>query len=211
MNLLGKPTVEFCEKAGTGIIKRPFYALSNLAYVFVGIYIWQKKTKLSKWFGGIAVFIGLASFFYDASYTYISQLIDLFGMFLFVKLLIYLSAKRLFQNRTRLVLLLQILLLLLGLIAIVYFKSFSGEYVFGAFIMIEIILEMVLWFQNKTKNIGLLVWATLVFLLGFAIWIPDATGYWCNPFDFLNGRGVFHILTSITIYLLYLFFEKQEN
>lgn len=91
LNFFSEPTIEYCEKPLQTIIKRPYYAISNLAFLFTGIYILYKgkKSKLSQIFGFTAITIGLLSFLYDASYLYISQLLDLSGMFLFVNILIY--------------------------------------------------------------------------------------------------------------------------
>ncbi|MBX4205225.1 MAG: ceramidase [Candidatus Doudnabacteria bacterium] len=211
MNLLGKPTVEFCEKAGNGIIKRPFYALSNLAYILTGLIILSKKTRYSKAFGYTAITIGLLSFAYDASYTYLSQLLDLVGMLVFVNLLIYLSVKRLFNIRTTKIILIQLALVTLGLFAIIFFQSFSGEFVFGIFISFLILLEFLLWRANKTENIVLWMTGLGMFLLGFIIWLPDAIGLWCDPKNIINGRSLFHVLTSSTIYLLYRYYELQKE
>lgn len=211
MNLFGAPTIEFCEKAGDGIIKRPFYALSNIAYLFVGLLILSKKTKLSKAFGYTALFIGFASFMYDASYTYLSQLVDLFGMLLFINVPLYFSAKRYFKITTRKLVLIQTLLISLGMFLIVYFKSFSGAFIFGSFIVMVTVLELLLWQSGQTKGIKQWLVGLALFVLGFIVWLPDASGLLCDPSNIINGRSIFHILTSITIYLLYQYYELQER
>ncbi len=210
MNLFGAPTVEFCEKAGTGLIKRPFYALGNIVYLIVGLIILRKNTRFSRHFGYTAVFIGLASFFYDASYTYISQLVDLLGMFLFVNLIINLSARRYFLYSVKKLLLIQVILMGLGMVIVISFKSFTGGYVFGVFILMEVILEIFLWRKGKAHDFKLWLWGLGFFVLGFAAWLPDAVFKICDPTDILNGRSVFHFLTAITVYLLYKYFEKQN-
>lgn len=211
MNLLGKPTVGFCEKAGTGLIKRPFYALSNLSYLLIGFLILSRQTRFSKAFGYTSIFIGLLSFSYDASFAYLSQLLDLFGMLLFVNLLIYLSAKRYFRLSTKKIILMQTILVAIGMVCILVFKSFSGEFVFGFFIIIVIILEFLLWRKGKAINIRLWLAGLAVFLAGFIVWIPDAAGWLCDPNNIINGRSLFHIFTAVTIYLLYRYYELQET
>ncbi len=211
MNLLGAPTVEFCEKAGAGIIKRPFYAISNLAYIFVGLIILNKKTRLSQAFGYTSLLIGSLSFFYDASYTYLSQLLDLVGMLLFVNLLIYLSASRYFKISNKKLIAIQLLLFVIGMAIIVSFKWFTGGLVFGSFILLEIILEWLLWRQGKAKSIKLWLWGLGLFILGFIVWLPDASGWLCDPRNIINGRSIFHFLTAGTIYLLYQYFELQAK
>lgn len=210
MDLLGRPTIEFCEKAGSGIIKRPFYALSNFSFLIVGFIILSKKTRYSKAFGYTAIIVGLLSFGYDASYTYLSQLLDLLGMLLFVSLLIHISAKRFFFVGIAKLLTIQTLTVIAGLFCILYFKSFAGEFVFAAFIITEIILEFLLWQAGKTTSIKIWLISLGIFLLSFAIWLPDATRLWCDPNNIVNGRSIFHILNAITIYLLYRYYELQR-
>jgi hypothetical protein len=210
MNLFGNPTVEFCEKVGGGLIKRPFYAISNIAYLAIGLTILSRGTKLSKHFGFLALFIAVASFLYDASYTYLSQLVDLLGMLIFVNLLVNLSSQRYFKVSTKRLLLIQSTFIVLGIGIIFYFKSFAGEFVFGSFVIAEIILELLLWFRGKTKEIKLWFYGFFTFSLGFIIWLFDASGGFCDPHNIVNGRSIFHILTAFSIYLLYKYFEEQE-
>jgi len=213
MQLLGAPTIEFCEKAGTGPIKRPFYALSNFAYLFIGLIILKKGqgSRLSKQFGYLSILIGFFSFIYDASYTYFSQLIDLLGMLLFVNLLIYLSAKRFFLFSGRKIIFFQFWAICFGILTIIYFKSMAGEFVFGLFIIFAIILEFLLWRKKKALNFSLWLQGVGVFILGFLFWLPDALGLFCDPNNYINGRSIFHLLTALTIYLLYQYYSLQNS
>lgn len=63
---LQRPTVEYCEKAGNGFIKRPFYAIGNLVYLAVGLLILKKGngSKISKLFGYMSLFIGIYWLFF---------------------------------------------------------------------------------------------------------------------------------------------------
>jgi len=210
MNLLGVPTVEFCEKATGFIIKRPFYALSNVVYLFVGVLILNKKTRFSKVFGYTSLFIGLASFVYDASYTYVSQLVDLFAMLVFVNILIGLNIKRIYGFSKRFLASLGAIFVSVGMLAIIYFKSFSGEFVFGVFVVTLILSEFVLWRKGNSRKIKLFLVGLLAFVTGFIVWLPDAMAIWCDPSDIINGRSLFHIFTSITVYVLYRYYELQE-
>lgn len=206
ISLFGPPTVEFCEKAGSGLIKRPYYAASNLAYLFAGVLILRegRSSRLSKLFGYSSIMIGVFSFIYDATHTYWSQLLDLLGMLIFINLLIYVSAKK-----PRLAL--QALAVGAGMFAIIYFRSFAGEFVFGVFILTEIILETRRWLRHETVKFHLWLKSLGIFILGFLIWLLDASQVFCDPHKFLKGRFIFHILTAISIYYLYKYFEAQKT
>lgn len=208
LNLFGPPTVEFCEKATGHFIQRPFYALSNLAFIFVSMFIYREgRNKLAKLF---AVTIGLVAIFstiYDSSYTYISQLFDLSGMILFINMLLFLNLKIIFKKSTIMV---QLLLSILGVASIFYFKGFSGIIVFGLFVAVYVATETYL--LNAVKHINARNWffAFLIFILAFAVWLLDIKKLFCDPTNILNGRGIFHIMTAVSVYLLYKFYSQQE-
>lgn len=210
MNFLGKPTMEFCEKAGVGLIKRPFYALSNLAYLFVGALILSKRTKLSFVFGSLTILVGAFSFFYDASYTYGAQLLDLFGMFLFANLLLYLSARRLLKWNRGVIIFFQILLILKGMFLVIFLKSFWGDVIFGEFVLAVLVMETISWQKKEVINFRLFTSSLLLFFWGFLIWMLDAGALVCDPTNIVNGRSIFHILTAIAIYQLYKYYELQN-
>lgn len=212
MNLFGPPTIEYCEKPVQGLIKRPYYAVSNLAFLLAGFLILYKgkMNNLSKIFGFTAITIGLLSFYYDASYLYISQLFDLTGMFLFVNILLYLNLKRLFKG-LRYMALYQILIYIISMTAIVIFQGFMGNLVFGLYVLGIIVTEYLLYKQKLHFHHKYWVLSVILFILGFSIWLLDSTKTTCFSFGLLNGRAIFHYLNAISIYYLYVFYELNAS
>src|SRR5258706_13986144 len=94
-----KPTIKYCEDNLPSYIAQPANAWSNLAFVFVGVYIFLKsrghKNPLLKFLGPMAVLVGLFSFFYHASFTFIGQFLYLGSLYLFSSFLIILIIRRL--------------------------------------------------------------------------------------------------------------------
>jgi hypothetical protein len=208
--LLGKPTVDFCEKPTTGLIKRPFYALSNLAFFVPPVLIYLRdgfKTKLAKAFAFTSVLIGSLSFLYDASYTYISQLFDLSGMLIFVNLLLFLNLKRL--KRSNLVI--QFIFFLLSIFLIFFLKGYSGNIIFGLYVFAVLISENILYREKIHSNYSSWFVAFSLFAVGFMIWLPDVTQKICFSLKLLNGRAVFHYLTASSVYFLYDFYAKNKH
>ena len=97
--LLQVPTVHYCEMALNAIIARPWYALSNIAFLIVGSVILRQGGQHSKAFGGLALLIGTLSFVYDSTFTYLSQLFDLSGMLLLIGYLLYLNLSHVVPRR----------------------------------------------------------------------------------------------------------------
>ena len=212
MNMFGPPTIEYCEKPVQGLIKRPYYAVSNLAFLFAGFLILYKgrMNNLSKIFGFTAIAIGLLSFYYDASYLYISQLFDLTGMFLFVNILLYLNLKKLFKD-LKYIVLYQIIIYILSMTAIVIFQGFTGNLAFGLYVLGIIVTEYLLYKRNLHSYHKYWALSVIIFILGFSIWLLDSTKTMCFSFGLLNGRAIFHYLNAISIYYLYVFYELNTS
>lgn len=73
--LFQPPTVEYCEVVLNAIIARPWYALSNIAFLIAGSVMLHQGGQHSKAFGGLALLVGTLSFVYDSTFTYLSQLV----------------------------------------------------------------------------------------------------------------------------------------
>lgn len=209
--LFSEPTIRYCETATNWFIKRPYYAFSNLAFFVAGIVIFikGKGSALSKAFGSIAILVGFLSFIYDSSFLYISQLFDLTGMLLLISLLLYLNLSAFYKNKT-LIIAIQAIAILVGLISIIIFQGYSGDIVFGIFTLVYVASEIYLLRVGKHKDYKKWLIPSIIFLIGFAFWIFDASKIYCTSFGLLNGRAIFHYLNAIVIYYLYNFYSIQK-
>lgn len=211
MNLFSAPTVEYCEKATNYFIARPGYAISNLPYIFLGLYLVSRKDKLAKLFGIISILIGAASFFYDSTFTLLSQIIDLSVMFIFINFLIVLNLKRLKNIKNKYLVSVVLISYLVFISITILLGGSSGRILFGIGVLLQIISEIYLKVRNK--DVSILNWsiAVAIFILGFGIWLFDGMKIWCDPNNIFNGRAIFHYLTTISIYYLYKHFKQFEN
>jgi len=210
--LLSEPTIKYCEVAVNGLIKRPYYAISNFAFLISGVLILLKGkgSVLSRAFGLVAILVGTLSFVYDSSYLYISQLLDLTGMLIFISLLLYLNLSLLYKNKV-LILVIQIISILLGLAIIIIFQGYSGDVVFGVFVLTYILSEIHLLREGKHKDYKRWMLVVVIFLIGFVFWIFDASKTYCASFGLLNGRAIFHFINAVVIYYLYEYYRLQEQ
>lgn len=104
----------------------------------------------------------------------------------------------------------QFLAYLCSMATIIYFGGFTGNIVFGTYIIGVMASEYFLYMRNKHKNYKWWLFAVGLFVLGFAIWLLDASHTYCVSFGLLNGRSVFHYLNAISIYFLYKFYETNN-
>lgn len=209
-SLLAHPTVSYCEQAGQGLIKRPWSALSNLAFIGAGlaILLHGKGSRLSRLFGSVALLVGVLSTFYDITYTYGSQLLDLSGMLVFVGLLLYLNVSALGSRRHTAKLI--ILSIILSVSLIILLQSYAGDVIFGIYVLAVVATEAMLIRQKKHHNSRLWLIAFSIFILGFGFWLMDSSRLYCMNMGLLNGRAIFHYCGATAIYLLYRFYDNQR-
>jgi hypothetical protein len=200
------PTVNFCETPIDFWIRRPFYFISNLPYIALGFWLVGKPEKVSRQIGFASIFIGLASSNYDATYTLWAQLIDLFAMFWFVNFLLVhnLSLRYKFNWRKY-----QIILSITAIGIIFFLGNSSGQILF-ALTTIASLISFYYLPSRKQLNYKPMYIAVALLIIGFLLWIPDRFGLICFEFGLLNGRSLFHLLTTVTIYFVYQFYEENK-
>lgn len=206
-----EPTVNYCEPILEGLIARPGYFISNIAYIFGGIYLLTRKSKIEKLFGIISILIGIASGIYDASFRFNAQIIDLSVMFLFINLIVVLNLKRALNIKGKVILVSLFTIFELAYILLIsQLEGSSGRIFFGVFVIIAIISEIFLILRDTLAFQKYKYWLAglFLFLIGFSIWLLDANLIWCDPTNILNGRGVYHYLTSITVVLIGIYYSK---
>ncbi len=204
---LSSPTIQYCEAASAALIARPWYALSNLAFIIAGILILRKGGRLSRLFGALSLVIGALSFFYDATYTYLAQLFDLSGMLMLIGLLLYLNLSLVVKSRKRLLIGI-VTSLVVALTAIIFLKGFAGNIIFGVLVLAYVASELHL-LKIKRHSSDRALFAFGIFVFGALFWLSDASHFYCLDFGLLNGRSIFHYTNAITIVLLYSFYLKQ--
>jgi hypothetical protein len=213
-SLLVDPTIQYCEKPINWIIRRPNYALSNLWFFGVGIFILiqGKGSVLSKLFGIIAIIVALCSFSYDATYTYLAQMTDLSGMLLFLNLILFLNIKTLSIFKSNILqIAVQFLMTILTLSFAVFVKGYIGNILFGLISVIYIFSELFLIYKKRHIINKIWIIAFSAFVIGSVCWYFDISKLYCDPTNLINGRTLFHMFTSISIYCLYRFYADQNK
>jgi hypothetical protein len=217
---LTAPVIKFCEPNLCARIVQPANTWSNLAYIFVGIVILilankGKKTSLW-WLGPITILIGLFSFAYHASYTFIGQMLDLGSMFLFATFLLMINLKRIkpdLKNTT--IAWLFIFINIFCLVSMYVIRTVGGFnigiLIFGIELAAVLALECLAWSRAKTRyRLGHILTALLIASIAAVIWMFDYTRLWCNAdtYHYLNGHELWHILTAVSLFFVYLFYRQ---
>lgn len=205
------PNVYFCEEATSQFIARPGYFISNIPYILLGIYLLLiSKNKNAKLIGIGSILVGTFSAIYDASYTFYANILDLMGMLILINILFYISLKNIIKNNKLLISILvinQILYLILALVV----QARIGQIWFAVNVLFYVITESVILIKKRNNlNPRYFIAGLFTFLIGVSFWIPDGLHLYCFPSDWLQGRGIFHYITTIAIYLIYRYYNSSN-
>lgn len=206
------PTVQYCEKATDGLIARPWYALSNFFYIFMGIFIilQDKKSIVAKIFGTLAIIIGTCSMIYDITYTFAAQFLDMLGVFIFASTCVVLNMRRVWGFKIRKLVLLNFIFIVTYALSIIFTFGVIDKILLGIIFIAVIILEF-LAIQKKKINLKFLILGVVLFLLGYSFWAIDVFKLWCDPNNILNGRSIYHLITAFSIFYFYKHYRQIES
>ncbi|MFA7244165.1 MAG: hypothetical protein WC080_02680 [Patescibacteria group bacterium] len=207
-NLYNLPgTVSYCEQAIGHIIKRPFDTGGNIVFLIVGIIILLvgRNKALARAFGWTTILIWLLSSIWDATASFLFQIFDFTGMFIFVTLLLFLNFERMGLKVAKIY---RWLVVILGAAIFLVFGGLSPHVFFGALVFAVIITEFLARqkYSRKLWYLGLASFAT-----GFIFWIIDMNKLICDPTKIFSGRNLEHLFFSIAIYLLCVHYSKIQE
>lgn len=209
-SLLGEPTITYCEIARDAFVRRPWYALSNIAFFITAYQIYRSEAStLARQFSATVLTVGTLSLVYDITYTYIAQLFDLAGMLVFINLLLFLNIRALKPRSKPLVSLVG--LFLISMSCIVRFGTVSGDIIFGLYVLVVVATEIRL-LSSGLHHYDRQWWLALgIFAVGFGAWLFDATKIVCFDVGLFNGRSLFHFAAAGVMYMMFQFYRKQTN
>ena len=215
----------WCEATRVGSwILEPVNSWTSLIFTLIGLYfLFSPKTFLNpnnklgkstlfpRLYGFSLVFMGVGSFFFHASQTFVGQWFDVFGMYLITMFYICYNFLRIkwFNDRSFLIIYFASSLFL-GVI--IYFLPETRRWLFGATIAFTFFQS--LWIQSKLKTQikhKYLLLALGSYITAQMFWILDKEKIWCNPYAAMNGHGIWHILTGLSALLIYLYFYSEDE
>ncbi|OFZ17199.1 MAG: hypothetical protein A2X86_01745 [Bdellovibrionales bacterium GWA2_49_15] len=214
----------FCEGIHFGdLIRQPSNTWSNLSFIFFAAVIAVQARRLREGenpltriktlpylYAASCLLVGLGSFFFHASLTFVGQWVDVLGMYLAVTFFTLYNFYRIYQWK------LQTFVILFfctnaSLGYVLYAQAWSRRYLFGLFVLI--LLASILYAARKIKasfNHRYLYQAIASFLAGVTIWVLDLTKVLCDPAFALQGHALWHFLAGLSTYLIYKYYSSQS-
>lgn len=215
------PDGVFCEQIQNGTVRQPFNAWSSVIFIPIGLWVVRRSIldkipspRLSPvrrhqrygfLYGGSLVILGIGSWLFHASLTYVGHFVDVTGMyFLGGFLFTYGLSRKLRQSATSFML--AYALVILPLVFVQWFHPGISRYAFGVLIVGALGTEVIL--HRSLKN-WLFVGALVSLGLGFAIWILDEKKLLCSPSSCLQGHAIWHVLTAVSTQFSYLYYRSE--
>ncbi len=212
------PDACFCEAIGSGTIAQPVNTWSNLAFVWVGAFIavsatpdrpLRRSDALLLAFACVA--IGLGSWLYHASLSFVGQWFDVMSMYLLGTFMVLHAAARLRPIGDRTFTIYYVAInVALGVLLIVWPNA--RRYLFGMLIASALILEAILHRRKQTTlQAKWLITALGVYVVAQIIWTLDLNHIVCDPTSVLQGHAVWHVLTAASAGLLYVYYQSANQ
>lgn len=211
----GVPDIVWCEKQLCSWIATPVNTWSNLAYLIAAAGLFwvarHEKSKNLHFYGTAAVWVGLCSFIYHASLTFATQVLDFFGMFLFLYLVLGQNLARMdvFADR-------QVKRFVWGAsIATTLLSSVGAKLGMRlqpvVMLLILTILLTELFAANRaTRRTEYRYFAlSLIFLgVGAIFSASDVTRRFCMPESLIQGHALWHVLGAFSLYFSLLHYRQ---
>ncbi|OUS05898.1 hypothetical protein A9Q81_03915 [Gammaproteobacteria bacterium 42_54_T18] len=211
---MAPPNINWCEENLCSWVVNPANTWSNLAFIFVGILFIAvtKEQKTMRMFGTAAIFVGVSSLLWHASFTFVFQFLDFLAMFAFVALPLILNLRRLgfisINNQ------LAVFYSYVGGMSALLFLFYWLDIYFQSLILFSIIaavgMELVLYKRaQETTQYKYLLLAALSLGVGAGFSASDVSGVFCDPKNhFIQGHAIWHILAATSLGFLFLFYRQ---
>jgi hypothetical protein len=206
-------TISFCERQLCAWITTPANTWSNLAYIFVGIYVLylacrENYRSLSP-IGVIGILVGIGSFFFHASSTFIGEFFDLLAMFLFAAFMLVFNIWRIKGGSLKILQGMYVVIVMLSASLLLLVRP-AGVGLFTVIITAALVVELKIFIRSRNSiDYRPMLKLILCFSIAFTFWRLDITGRLCDPDNhWFQGHAMWHIMNSFCFYFLFRFYQQ---
>ena len=211
----------FCENA-SGFPQQLANSISSFAFVFLGVWVLlsrrnpapgTREHRLIPLLGVTMLFLGVSSFFYHATLSFLGQFLDIFSMYTFGLLLFFGALYRAGHLRGKYALAgFVVASVVFGLLQFAY--PDARRILFAGLLVPGIILELTPWVtaHSPLSRRVLAIYAGLtVMIVAYSIWTLDQTPAFCQPGSLLQGHAIWHVLTAIAAFLVFIHYRRTVH
>lgn len=213
----GLPNVNWCEETLCAAVNEPANAYSNLAYVFMALIMWSLSRTLRSGtlhrFAPAATLVGVVSFVYHASNTYVTQVLDFLGMYVFCFLLLLLNVERLggLGRRAAQRALPLCVFAATTFTAVVAPLGFPIQSLIGMLILGIVVTEILLR-RRRVYSLRYFFLSLLLLTAGAMCSALDVTRRLCDPTNHvLQGHAAWHVLSAASLLMAFLHYRQFDE
>lgn len=208
-------TIRYCEENLSGIIAQPSNTWSNLAYAAAAAVTWvlsrtSPRKHPVRLIPLIALLVGISSFLYHASFTFVFQCFDLGSMYLLSAFLLTRNASRkgLLPHKLEMPAFWAIVAVSVALMVLI--KGVSGMTVFGIEIVAALSLELSLASEGREKaRYADLLIALALFFIAWGFWWLDTLRLISSPSNHVfQGHAAWHVVNAACFIFIYRFYVQ---
>jgi hypothetical protein len=205
-------TVHFCEERLCAWIVEPSNAWSSLAYVLVaGWLVARAGRSVRLWAFVAATFlVGVGSFFFHGTGTFVGEFVDQLGMFMLSALALSFAWGEHKGLSDRNVAFLYGAIVMASLLILVMVRPI-GILLFAVQLNIGIGLQIWMWKRTAISTRARyreFFTGIAIFLVSFCIWLTDITGLVCDPANhMITGHAIWHVLNAVSMGFLFVFYR----
>lgn len=206
---LSPAVAKFCEGPVEGLPRYPANTYSNLAPILAGVvilYLARHQSRGLRMLGWATVYTGVASGIFHATDTFVGEILDLSGMYLFILTCLGLQLRRFHKlPRGRVV--------LFAIGSCVLCTAFSVWQIYLATPIFAVVVTAVILLELTSTAITYRYAYYCVFwlLAALAFWLLDFFHIWCDPDNHLvNGHSLWHLLSGLVLFFAYLHFAANS-
>jgi hypothetical protein len=191
-----------------------------MTYVFVGIsfYFSAVRTWLHIRLNGavrvlsvLLILIGIGSFFYGFTLTFVGQFFDIFGMYLLGTFILLAALVR--RGSISFDAAVKLYIFLTMVLAVVqYLYPDARRWLFGLLLVPGIVLE----FLPRTSSVPVkqrrpLILGFGILVVGYVFWILDQNLVLCSPNSVFQGHAAWHVLTALCGFCLAAHYSQTDD
>ncbi len=207
-----KPNVKWCEAQNNSWIIEPANTWSNLAFLIAGLWIASNnrkfKSKAIHSYAWVMIVMGLCSGIYHASFTFVLQILDFFGMYLMTYLLMMVQMKRMKWIKNAVDPLLY-WGLVIGTTVFTVLCDIYTTFPIQMIILVHTLFILIseIYIRKNRQNYAMKFFYLGAVFMGIAITFSglDVSRTMCFPdHPWLQGHALWHVFSAIGITFLYL-------
>jgi hypothetical protein len=209
-------TVQFCEERLCAWVVEPSNAWSSVFYLLLGLYMLSQALRpvapRSIAVAAAQIMIGVGSFFFHATGTFVGEFVDQFGLFMLSALILACSAAQARSLTARQTVFIYAAIVVASALLLWRVRPI-GIPLFATQLAVGLGWQVQLFRQSRGPiraahrpffvGVGL-------FLFSFSIWVTDITRLLCDPQNHIvTGHAIWHVLNAVCIERLGAFYRRR--